>query len=232
MASLLRSTNLETGVNGADVSTLDPGSPDSFNAITATAPKYTNARSHSSSLSLFWSAQANVQHVDWTGLGGGTSDSWYRFYLNLPSLPSDNNYYPFQVRTAADSASAILRILSTGIIQMRDSTNSQIGSDGSIAVATNQWIRLEVRVRSSTTVGQMEWWLYNTTDAGIGSHTDTQSVSGVTLGANSDRVNFGTNVAAPAAGITHYFDDLAVSLNQQIGPAVRQDFHILGAGAC
>ena len=207
---------LETGVSGNDVTTSDPGSPDSFNAISATAPKYTNVQKHSGNLSMVYTSIVNVQISTFTGFGSLTGNVYSRFYLYLPSLPSDNNYYPVAIRTAVDSASAILRILSTGIIQMRDASNSQIGSDGLVAVATGQWVRLETRVLSSTTVGQMEYRLYNSADSTT--ITDTGSASGAVLGANSDRAAFGTNVSAPVAGITHYFDDLAISSTGWIGP--------------
>jgi hypothetical protein len=207
---------LEQGVDGNDVEDADPGSPDSFTSITLTPPKYTNLQAHSGALSMRWVTQANSQFCQWAGLGSLTSNVYFRTYLYLPSLPPDDEYYPMQVRTAADASCAILRVLSTGIIQGRTADNSNAFAEGTVAVATNQWVRLEWRVLPSTTVGTMEWRLYNSADST--SPSDSASNTGLVLGADADRIGFGTCLTAPAAGITHYFDDLAVSASDWLGP--------------
>lgn len=213
------SNTLSNGVDGVDVATSDPGSPNSFQLVTATPPKYTNVQFHSSPLSMRW---LNVVASHWCAfqsLGSLTSDVYTRVYLFLPSLPSDNNFYPIAFRTNADASCAILRILSTGIIQMRNAANSQIGNDSLVPVATNQWVRIETRVKASATVGEMEWRLYNSADSLT--YTDTsKTIAGAVLGANLDAINFGTNVTFPAAGITFYFDDLAVSTTDWVGPSI------------
>lgn len=211
------STNLETGVNGANVDPADAGSPDHFDAVSGIPPVYTNVQKHSGNLSMRWSSLTTVQLVQWTGLGSITGDYYVRFYLFLPSLPPDNNCYPINVRTSADANCALLRILSTGIIQGRDASNSSAGIDGTVAVATNQWVRIEWRVRAGTGgTGLMTWQLFNSADSTT--VTDSGSATGLTLGANIDRVSFGLLVTAPAAGMTIYFDDLADGTTGWLGP--------------
>lgn len=209
-----KSNGFETGTNGNPMTGVEPGDPDSFNAISGIPPDYSNEHPNSGVLGVKYTALTSAQHYDWTGLGTVTGNMWGRIYLYLTALPSDNNFYPINFRTVANTSGAALRVLATGIIQMRDSTNSQIGGDGSIAVATNQMVRLEVR--QNTGAGEFEYWLYNTATSSTA--TESQSVSGASLGADTGRINFGHNVAGVAAGLTSWWDDAAVSDVAKIGP--------------
>lgn len=209
--------SFETGVNAKDVATADTGSPDSWSAVSVNPPRYRQDFKHSGTLGMGYEAlTSGPQFCRMNALGSITTDVWVRFYMWLPSLPPDNNFYPCTVRTAADGASALIRILASGIIQMRDASNSQIGSDGLVAVATGQWVRLEVRFRSSATVGQVEWWLYNNADSSVAS--DTAAATGAVLGANTDSFTLGSNTAAVVPSISVYFDDVAISSTGKIGP--------------
>ena len=210
------SNNLDLGVDGVDVTSGDPGSPDSFNAVTGTPPKYTNVQARDT-LSMRWVAQNNVQFCQFTGLGSITTNVYVRTYMYLPALPGDNNFYPLNFRTSADVSCAILRILADGTIQGRTADNSNAFAEGTISVATNQWVRLEWRVLPSTTAGTMEWRLYNNADSSTAS--DSASNAGIVLGANIDRHSIGLTTAGVAAGLTVYYDDIAVSSTGWIGPS-------------
>lgn len=218
---MVRSNTLEQGVDGNDVTTLDAGSPDSFNAISAVPPKYTNVQKHSGALSMRWVTQIGPQFCQYTPLGGITTDGWMRAYMFMPALPSDNNFYPLAFRTAADASCAILRILTTGVVQGRTADNSNAFAEGTVACATNQWIRLEWRVLPSVTAGTMEWRLYNSADSS--SPSDSASATGLVLGADLGSASYGLHTATVAAGMTVYYDDVDYSDVGWIGPT--------GAGA-
>lgn len=209
-----RSSTFETGVNGVAFDVADPGSPDQFQAITGGGNAvYSTDHPHSPVLGVKWPNTITIQHIDWTGLGSLTGNVWARFYIWVDALPGDNNWYPFNFRTSANAAGGSIRVLTTGKLQMRDSANSQIGVDSSVSLATGQLVRIEVR--QNTGAGEMEYWLYNTADSSTAD--DTGSATGASLGANTDRANFGHNVANPAAGVTSWWDDLAVSDVAKIG---------------
>lgn len=227
---MYRECGLEGGVAGNPVLTSDPGSPDQFNASSGTSPLYTATHPHAGNLCMTWPNETTLSIVAFRALGTLTGDVWSRFYLYLPSLPADDNFHPINYRNTIDQSDCSLKILSSGLIQMRDSTDTQVGSTGSTAVATGQWIRIETR--SNVTTGAIEYWLYNSPEAT--SHSDTGSVSGATIGANISRVNFGTALVGVAAGITSFWDDVAVSDVSKIGPkplppATSQptDMHVL-----
>lgn len=209
------SSDFETGVDGNTLETTDAGSPDAFNATTGPFAFYSTEHPHSGLLGVKYDV-ASVHHFDWSGLGALTGDVWCRAYLYLASLPPDNNFYPINFRTSANSSSGIIRVLASGIIQMRDSTNSQIGVDGSIPVATGQLVRIEARI--NTGADQMEYWLYNTADSEV--EDDHGSVSAAITASDIDRIHFGQNVAGSPAGYTHWWDDVAVSDIGKIGPTV------------
>lgn len=235
---------LEGGTNGVEITSANSGggSGDAFSTTTegVEGSPFFNSTQKRDALSMrinYASAPAATLFAQFGGLGSITTAVYFRAYLFLPATPGNNNFYPFGVRTSADASSAILRILSTGsggFIQGRDASNSNLG-DGAVAVALNQWVRIEFRVVSSTTVGEFEWRLYNTADSS--SITDSLSSTGAVLGANTDRINIGCNVTAPVQPFTVYYDDLAVSTTGWIGPsaapvssATSKNLMVLGVG--
>jgi hypothetical protein len=214
--------NCNGGVDGADVTTGE-ASPNTFDTVAQNSgqPDYSNVQSHSAPLAIRWVAPAPTASsfvAFGPGLGSTTIDVYARFYVFVPSLPADNNWYPMFHRTNTNAACAGLRILSSGIISARDATNTSCGIDGSVAVATNQWVRIECRVLPHTSAGTMEWRLYNNADSST--ITDSNSGTGFAFGANIDQSNFGFNVSFPAAGLTVYFDDLQIATSGWIGPTV------------
>jgi len=150
----------------------------------------------------------------------------------MPSLPADNNFYPLNFRTSADASSMIIRILADGSVSVRDSSNTGIATIAG-PVATGQWTRYETR--HSTGAGTVELRYYASADSTV--ITDTTTQVAVTFGANTDRVNLGTNTATSADGFTAYFDDFAVSTTVWLGPTSaagpgdNPSMHLLGMSA-
>lgn len=209
------------GTNGVVIDTSNSGgaSGDIFTVAPSIECIFTNVLTHSSPMAMrIVNPTGTAKVVGWDNLGSITGNVYVRFYLNMPALSADNNFYPLGIRTQADAASGALRILSSGnggVLQMRDASNTQIGSDSAVGVASGQWVRLECRIKSSTTVGEMEYRLFNSPESTVADATG--SASGAVLGADTGRTNFGINTATPAS-FTAYFDDLAVSSVDWIGP--------------
>jgi hypothetical protein len=90
------------------------------------------------------------------------------------------------------------------------------GTTGAVQVALNQWVRIETRSLPSTTVGEVEWRLFNSPDSTW--ESETKSATGLVLAANSNVVDFGVHATAPTAPWTGHFDDIAVSDVGWIGP--------------
>lgn len=226
--TLRSNTIYEGGVDGAIFDTFGNSPPDTtFDLGAGVECLYTTVQAHSGTRSIRWVAPnpTGVAQTGWSGFGSLTSNVWQRFYMFLPALPADNNFYPAAFRTGADTFCAGLRILSSGsggIVTGRDASNSSAGCDGSVAVATGQWVRIEWRVLPGVGgTGTMNWRLFNDADSTTAS--DSNGSTGLTLGANINRNNVGFNVAVPAAGLTVYFDDIAVSTEGWIGPALVED---------
>lgn len=213
---------------GSDTTTISAansggGSGNAFSTVvvgSGVTLTYSVTQSHKSVLGmkLVQPATPALTYVDWTGLGSLTGNFYTRFYLYLAALPSATTYIN-TVRTSADVGCAFLRInVTTGFIEAANAAQSGIAaSTGSVAVATNQWIRIESRIVASTTVGQFEWRLFNNADSTVAS--DTVSVSSQVLGANIDKTRLGQPVAATfVTSQTLIFDDWEVSTENWIGP--------------
>jgi hypothetical protein len=84
-------------------------------------------------------------------------------------------------------------------------------------VSANSWFRVEARVRSNGVgASHVEWWLYKTPDAPIGSHDETKVSTVENTGADVGQVRWGqvTNTTT----VTSYHDDVAVATTQ-LGPS-------------
>lgn len=204
-------TVITTANSGGDAGT-------AFNAITA-SPTFSTTQAHSGTLAMRWDTTATFAqiHADWTGLGSITTSVWFRFYLYLTANFSGSAPRLIGVRTSTPGNSAFLSMSSTGQLNAMNAAQTGLGA-GSVAVNLNAWVRIEFRVLSSTTVGEFEWWLYNTPEAPIDSFDETKLHTAQVLGANTDGVQWGpTTVTGPNSWVG-FFDDVAVSRQEQIGP--------------
>lgn len=142
---------------------------------------------------------------------------WYAFYTDFIT-PAQS---PGIARTLSIDAAVCcnLRPTTAGLIQVQNSSSTIIAAgNGAIPIAMGQWVRIEMRVRASITVGQIEWWLYNTPDATV--ETETKSVANQVLGADLDGIRLGQYASTGHAGVKHNYDDFAISTTGKIGPAV------------
>jgi len=153
---------------------------------------------------------------EWTGLGAITADVWFRCYLFIPAIPSAQFIFASVRSSAAAALSSQISVESTGRIMMSLASGAAAVT-GTVAVPTNQWFRVEFRVRSSATVGQVEYRLFKTLDSTTAD--ETKSATGLVLGVDSDSVRWG-QVTNTIANFVSYHDDVAVSSTTWIGPAV------------
>ncbi len=197
---------------------------DAFDLVQTNAgigPSFSTDFAHSAGLSLkivTANPVATSNTGRWTGFGSITTSVYSRVYLYLPALPSGSSLKFFRFRTNAGD-SAYLEIDTAGKVHALNAAASAIAaSQGTTTVAINQWIRIECRVLSSTTVGEIEWRYFSSADSS--SITETQSATAQVLGANTDGLIVGTVNTNQPVSYTYYFDDFAVSATDWIGPAV------------
>jgi hypothetical protein len=203
---------------GITIANSGGGSGNAFDNGVGTLCKYTAAQQHSRALGMGIVDATVAQTVNWTGLGSITSDAYFRFYMYLTALPTTGRLYPLRLNDNAAAACGWLRLIAgTGTVSLADASQSGFGADGTVPVAINQWVRIELHVVASTTAGVLEWRLYNTADST--SIDDSAGGTGLVLGANLDQLWFGSQSTFPTTPFTVIYDDLAVSTAGWIGPA-------------
>jgi hypothetical protein len=153
--------------------------------------------------------------VRWEDLGSLTTSVYFRAYLWIPSTPGSAMEI-LRARTSAAAGCASVAIAPAGGLRSRNAANTNIGTLGSVTVPSSQWVRIEWRVLASTTAGESEWRLY--TDPDSTTIADTDTATSAVLGANLDQIMYGST-SGPAS-YTWYFDDIAVSSTDWLGPAV------------
>lgn len=161
-----------------------------------------------------------AMHATWTGFGiAGGANAFCRFYLWIPNVPAVATPCLRWI-TAAPATSAQLKINTTGTVQSANaSTTGIVAGLGTIAVSTNQWIRIECRCNASTTVGDIEWRLYNDPDSTVLTETKVSGASQV-LGADTGGAHFGNPGTTGHINESWWYDDIAVSSIDWIGPAL------------
>jgi hypothetical protein len=221
------SNTFEGGSDGTTISPANSGgaSGDAFDVVTTgvgSTQTFSIEQEAHGSLSAKLTTPASsptATRMEWTGLGSITGSLWIRFYLYRTALPS-GNFIPIAVRTNAAAASANFLFTSTGKMNMQNAAGTSQGASTGPSMSLNQWVRVEIRILSSTTVGEAVMRLYNTPDALIGSESDSKDYgAAMVLGANSDQIRIGHCPAIPLPSDTAYFDDLALSTVGWIGPA-------------
>jgi hypothetical protein len=219
------SNTLEGGTDTTTITTGNSGgaSGDAFNNVVIGASatetfSATHAAHGGLAMKITQPASGVSTYVDWTGFGTLTTDVWFRLYVYRTANGSSEGYV-VSVRNAAAAACCYIAISAAGIIRIWNASSAQAALTGSVAVGLNQWVRIEMRVFPSTTIGEIDWWLYNTPDAPIGSHDETKSATGLVLAANVDQVRWGMPSTPQPVSESSWYDDLAVSTAGQLGPA-------------
>ena len=195
------------------------GAGTAFSVITG-SPTYsvTHVKAGSLAMSVDTTGTYAETHVAWTGLGSFTTNVWFRTYMYLTANPVATQPRLLCARTSAAANSGFVTMTTAGLLQSMNAAQAGSGT-GTVPVALNQYIRVEWRILSSTTVGESEWWLYNTPEAPIGSFDDHTNTTGMVLGANTDGIRYGAATATGPANFHFWMDDVAVSSTGQVGPS-------------
>ena len=210
--------SFEGGTDGVTISTSNSGglSGVPFDAVTGALPVFTNVQAHRSLLGMRIVDAAAVQHVDWTGMGSITTSVWFRFYVWMAALPTGASLYVIKFLNQAGGTCAWLRINTSGQIIMSNAADTGAFT-GSVAINTNGWTRIEARVLPSTTVGELQFWMYKDPDSFTVS--DTALATSQVLAANMGQVQWGVvGTPIPTTPFTFYLDDLGVSSTGPVGP--------------
>jgi hypothetical protein len=219
-----RANSFEGGSDTTAITTANSGgtSGDAFDAVTNTTGAITysatHARTGSLSAQITSAATATPTYVEYDGLGSLTTSVFMCAYLYITAISTTGRIYLLKANDNTSTRSAALFIeTTTGTVHIEDPGGlTPAVCDGTTPVATNQWIRLECRILSSTTVGQAEWRLFNTADSRI--PTETRLGTGLVLGANTDRMIFGLTETTAPGSYTLWMDDIGYSTSDWLGP--------------
>jgi hypothetical protein len=212
----------ETGVDGNNILTSDGGSANAWDDIEAngtTTLKYSNVQKYQTlAMQVVTDATPNTALVSWgeSTLGTSITTIYGRLYLFLPSGHDQNVFVARGFGIGGALAWEII-ILAAGNILLRDNTGAS-SATGAVNVSMNQWIRIEFKMVSSPTVGQLEAKLFNTADSSSPDETITSAANQNTL-TRTDRVRFGVTVQGKASS-TYYFDNILVNDTAYPGPVV------------
>lgn len=213
-------TTITTGNSGG-------GSGDAFDSVVIGASVglvFDTARAAHGSMSLRMTQPATtaISYVAWSTLGAITGATFIRWYQYMTALPSTDNFWPLNLVSSGGNVGRVRINQTTGFVELRDSTGAGISGIGDVAVAVNQWVRIECRVIPGTGgSAELAFRLYNTPDST--SIDDTVALTGLsTLGTDLDAVRLGahgTDLGDPSVSV--WFDDFAISTDDWIGPAAE-----------
>ena len=194
------------------------GAGDAWSSKTGTVTYSTAQVMHGALSGFFDHTAANQQSfVNWTGLGSITTSVWFRFYIYLTAVPN-SAYRPVQPLTAAAGADGLFYLDTARhmVIQQNDTTTLATGTQ---QYPLASWFRVEGRVLSSVTVGELEMKFWSTPDSG-GTPTDAiASAATAVIGANCNEMQFGLRDFGSGFNFDVYLDDIAVSSAGWIGPS-------------
>jgi hypothetical protein len=217
---------LEGAADGVAVSTTNSlNSGNAFQTVGGTAMTYTNVHAHSGTIAAKIVDAAIATQCWWTGLGSFASpnDVFFRMYLYLTAYSGTGECIVMRFSSATPARCGLLSIRTSGNSGVLRAYNAAAASVavGTHGVPLNNWFRLEARVRASTTVGEIEWQLYDPDDMTL---TETVNTTGLVLAANVDQIAFGLDATTPTTPYTIYMDDVATSSTGWVGPTTDPQF--------
>jgi hypothetical protein len=164
-------------------------------------------------------ATAVTTYGVWNGWGTLTTDVWFRGYFLVSAVSAVNLMLSF--RSSADAASSYWGISATGKVIFQNAAGTA-SITGATTIVANTFYRLEGRIRSSTTAGNLEYRLFS--GANLDGTTATDAPAAVTtavLAANTGGVRFtpsGVTSGGPGTSITGYWDDVIFTAAGWPGP--------------
>lgn len=213
--SLVTNT-FEGGSNGAAVTAGNSGgaSGNAFDAVVAgVSLTYANSPARGSlSGRCEGSVAQGASYVSWATSRGTLTESFDRFELYAASAPG--SAVGLWQTLSGGAAKGRLRVNTDGTISLLDTSGTQRALVAT-PIPTNQWVRIEVHIIHSLTVGQLEVRLYSNPDST--SITDSAATTAAwDMGASSDEVRIG--VLGSIAHVRN-LDNLAAGGTNWLGPA-------------
>lgn len=210
--------NFETGVDGANVTTGDPGSATAWDAVVTagtTTIKYSSVRvAHGSLSAQFSNISGASVYLEWAAAMGTTVNNYGRVYLWRDSLDTGSNHFWLSCYSSAAAFICRFFIDTTGKIQIQGSGGGSVAT-GTTTLATGQWTRLEYKIVNHTSAGVLEVKLFNTADSVT--PDDTITATALDTRADTARLVFGSE-QVNTAGYVYYMDDIVAGASGYPGP--------------
>lgn len=155
--------------------------------------------------------------MQWEQSHGSMADSYGRFYMYLPSIPT--SYIAVCVlENALGQVHAAFRIESTGKLAVCNQ-NAAVATS-TTTLATGQTIRIEYRMLCSTTgAGIIEALLFNSDPEALTPDETVTASAQTTLSATSTKADFGRVLqGGPQNNYAHWMDDIIAGAMAYPGP--------------
>jgi len=226
----LRANTLEGGSQGTTISTANSGgvSGDAYDLISIGSGNtfiYDDVNEAGALDAKFTSGGTTVGHIGWSGLGALAVDTWFRSHFAISATPTVGTWFDFlSFRVAAGTRCFNMKFpANSGLITFSDAADANIAALASVnGIVPGKVYRIEWRVLPSATVGTAQWWLYASPNAAISDYIETKSASTLALGAEISQLRIGNGAtAANIAGLSAWYDNIAISTDGQIGPDDR-----------
>lgn len=121
--------------------------------------------------------------LQWTTSWGSHARAYYSFYIYLDQYPGSNTRFMNAAILESFGLIAGLEIDTTGHLTQKYGDGPPATGESSQPLPLDQWIRIEMDVLASTTVGQFEMRIYYNPDSLVAD--DEFGVSNVNMGANT-----------------------------------------------
>ncbi len=212
-------TTFEAGVDGNTIATGEGNTPYDLAGKGASGTfTYSSTQKYGTLSAKVTTGTGAFQIIRWSTALGTLTDQYGRAYLFVPSLPGSAQAIIMDSANGGNPRWGFV-LNSDGKITLRNGT--ALGStqaSATVAISTNQWVRLEFRVISSATVGQMEIKLFNSPDSAVVTET-VATTANLNTGANSTSIDFGANILN-ATAFTFYMDNIVAGATSYPGPYV------------
>lgn len=121
--------------------------------------------------------------LQWTTSWGSRARAYFSFYIYLDAYPGSGTRFMNAAILESFGLIAGLDINTSGVLTQKYGDGPPSTGDTSLPLPLDQWIRIEMDVLASTTVGQFEMRIYYDPDSLVAD--DSFGVSNVNMGANS-----------------------------------------------
>lgn len=131
-------------------------------------------------------------------IGTSINDLYTQFYFYIATLPASSAEFIFSARTPTANNKLSTKITSTGKLQIFDTNNVQIGSDGTTTLSTGQWYQIRIRVGTGASA------TYSLSINGTSEFSGTANLSTEV----SQDIYYGKWSDSASQSVDFYFDDI------------------------